>query len=98
MAGQSVKINPERNNLVVKDNKFLTFALANEEYGIDILKVREIITLVPITMVPRTAGFVKGVINLRVKLIPVINLRVRLGMEAIKFTDQTCIIFVDVSI
>lgn len=51
----------------------------------------------PITMVPRTAGFVKGIINLRGKVIPVINLRVRLGMEAIKFTDQTCIIFVDVS-
>jgi purine-binding chemotaxis protein CheW len=82
---------------VDKDNKFLTFALADEEYGIAILKVREIITLVPITMVPRTAGFVKGVINLRGKVIPVIDLRVRLGMEAIEFTDQTCIIVVDVS-
>jgi purine-binding chemotaxis protein CheW len=48
-------------------------------------------------MVPRTAGFVKGVINLRGKVIPVIDLRVRLGMEAIEFTDQTCIIVVDVS-
>jgi purine-binding chemotaxis protein CheW len=69
---------------VDKDNKFLTFALADEEYGIAILKVREIITLVPITMVPRTAGFIKGVINLRGKVIPVIDLRVRLGMESLQ--------------
>ncbi len=50
MADQSAKINPQRKNLTDKDNKFLTFALAGEEYGIAILKVREIITLVPITI------------------------------------------------
>ena len=64
--------------------KYLTFALEGEEYGLEILKVREIIGLMEITVVPRTPLFVRGVINLRGKIIPVVDLRVKFGMEAIE--------------
>jgi len=79
-----------------KEGKYLTFSLANEEYGIGILKIREIIGMMPITSVPRTPEFVKGVINLRGKVIPVMDLRLKFGMEAIDYTDRTCIIVVEI--
>ena len=79
-----------------RGGKYLTFQLAGEEYGLEILRVREIIGLMDITPVPRTPEFVKGVINLRGKVIPVIDLRLKFGMEAAEATDQTCIIVVDV--
>jgi purine-binding chemotaxis protein CheW len=74
--------------------KYLTFFLGNEEYGIEILKVHEIIGLMPITPVPRTPNFIKGVINLRGKVIPTVDLRIKFGMEAVQQTDETCIIVV----
>jgi purine-binding chemotaxis protein CheW len=77
--------------------KYLTFKLANEEYGLEILKVREIIGLLPITSLPRTPVFVRGVINLRGKVIPVIDLRQKFDLDATDDTAQTCIIVVDVS-
>lgn len=77
--------------------KYLTFKLANETYGIQILKVQEIIGLMSITNVPRTPDFVRGVINLRGKVIPVIELRKKFGMESIEDTDHTCIIVVQVN-
>ena len=77
--------------------KYLTFKLLNEEYGLEILKVREIIGMMSITKVPRTPDFVRGVINLRGKVIPVINLRKKFGMENIDDTEETCIIVVDVA-
>ncbi|MBF0509249.1 MAG: purine-binding chemotaxis protein CheW [Deltaproteobacteria bacterium] len=80
----------------VREGKYLTFSLANEEYGIGILKVKEIIGMMPITTVPQTPGFVKGVINLRGKVIPVIDLRLKFGMDPIDYTDRTCIIVVEV--
>jgi len=76
--------------------KYLTFALAKEEYGLEILKVREIMGMMNITAVPRTPDFVKGVINLRGKVIPVIDQRLKFGMEAVEQTEETCIIVVDV--
>ena len=76
--------------------KYLTFKLSGEEYGLEILKVREIIGLLPITVLPRTPVFVRGVINLRGKVSPVIDLRLKFDMEAAADTDQTCIIIVDV--
>ena len=79
-----------------KEGKYLTFTLANEEYGISILKIREIIGMMPITSVPRTPEFVKGVINLRGKVIPVMDLRLKFGMDAIDYTDRTCIIVVEI--
>ena len=77
--------------------KYLTFALAHEEYGIGILKVREIIGLMEITAVPQTPAFVKGVINLRGRVIPVLELRTKFGMETQEYNDRTCIIVVEVS-
>ena len=77
--------------------KYLTFKLVNEEYGLEILKVREIIGMMAITRVPRTPAFVRGVINLRGKVIPVIDLRSKFGMENVADTEETCIIVVDVS-
>ncbi|MDJ0855306.1 MAG: chemotaxis protein CheW [Desulfobacterales bacterium] len=80
-----------------KAGKYLTFKLADEDYGISLLKVREIIGMMPITSVPRTPAFVKGVINLRGKVIPVTDLRLRFDMPAIDYNDRTCIIVVEVA-
>ncbi len=74
--------------------KYLTFYLGSEEYGIEILKVHEIIGLMPITPVPRTPEFIKGVINLRGKVIPTVDLRLKFDMETVDHTDETCIIVV----
>ncbi len=74
--------------------KYMTFKLSHEEYGLEILKVREIIGLMDITRVPRTPEFVRGVINLRGKVIPVVDLRLKFGMPKIEATDQTVIIVV----
>jgi purine-binding chemotaxis protein CheW len=71
--------------------KFLTFYLGAEEYGIEILKVHEIIGMMPITSVPRTPAFVRGVINLRGKVIPIVDLRLKFGMETRDQTAETCI-------
>ena len=79
-----------------RDGKYLTFSLAGEEYGIGILKVREIIGMMPITSVPQTPHYVKGVINLRGKVIPVIDLRLRFGMSESAYTERTCIIVVEI--
>ena len=78
----------------VAGGKFLTFFLANEEYGIEILKVQEIIGMLSITAVPRTPSFVRGVVNLRGKVIPIIDLRLKFGMPAAEQTEETCIIVV----
>lgn len=77
--------------------KYMTFKLAREEYGLEILKVREIIGLMDITRVPRTADFIRGVINLRGKVHPVVDLRLKFGMELAEATDQTVIIVVQFS-
>jgi purine-binding chemotaxis protein CheW len=78
-----------------REGKYLTFAGA-EEYGIGILKVKEIIGLMPITPVPKTPQHMKGVINLRGKVIPVVDLRLRFGMEQAETTERTCIIVVEI--
>ena len=83
--------------LLDKEGKYLTFALAQEEYGLEILKVREIIGIMDITAVPQTPEHVKGVINLRGQVIPVVDLRAKFGMETTEKTDQTCIIVVEIS-
>ena len=75
----------------------MTFSLSGEEYGIAILKVREIMGMMKITPVPQVPAFVKGVINLRGKVIPIIDLRLRFGMESVEHTDRTCIIVVEMS-
>ncbi|MFH1674803.1 MAG: chemotaxis protein CheW [Pseudomonadota bacterium] len=84
---------------VISDNggKYLTFALANEEYGIGILKVKEIIGMMAITTVPQTPDYVKGVINLRGKVIPVLDLRLKFEMEAVDYTERTCTVVVEIA-
>ena len=79
-----------------KAGKYLTFVLANEDYGLGILKVREIIGIMDITAVPQMPSYVKGVINLRGKVIPILDLRLKFSMEEIAHTPETCIIVVDV--
>lgn len=77
--------------------KYLTFMLDTEEFGLEILKVREIIGYMQITAVPRTPACVKGVINLRGQVIPVVDLRAKFEMEPTEITDQTCIVVVEVA-
>jgi purine-binding chemotaxis protein CheW len=79
-----------------RGGKYLTFTLGKEEYGLEILKVREIIGFMEITSVPRMPSHVKGVINLRGQVISVIDLREKFGMDAVPKTDQTCIIVVEI--
>jgi purine-binding chemotaxis protein CheW len=78
-----------------REGKYLTFSLDKEEYGIGILKIKEIIGMLPITSVPQTPDFVKGVVNLRGKVIPVVDLRLRFGLAPIGYTERTCIIVVE---
>ena len=77
--------------------KYLTFVLDEEEYGLEILRVREIIGYMDITAVPQTPDYVKGVINLRGQVIPVVDLRTKFGMETTEQTEKTCIIVVEIS-
>ena len=79
-----------------KNGKYLTFNLDREEYGIGILKVKEIIGMLPVTPIPRTPEFVKGVINLRGKVIPVIDMRLKFGLEVAEYTERTCVVVVEI--
>ena len=81
----------------VTEGKFLTFILGSEVYGIEILKVREIIKLMDITAVPRTPDYLKGLINLRGKVIPIVDLRSKFSMPEIEHTQETCIIVAEVN-
>ena len=89
-------IGPASEGPVTKEGKYLTFTLADEAYGIGILKIKEIIGMLPITPVPQTPDYVKGVINLRGKVIPVVGLRMMFGMEAVAYNERTCIIVVEI--
>ncbi|MCG8698506.1 MAG: chemotaxis protein CheW, partial [Bacteroidales bacterium] len=82
--------------LAEREGKYLTFSLANEVYGLEILKVREIIGYMDITAVPQTPSYIEGVINLRGQVIPVVDLRTKFGMATAEVTDQTCIIVVEI--
>jgi purine-binding chemotaxis protein CheW len=82
---------------IAKEGKYLTFALGHEEYGLEILGVREIIGLMDITAVPQVPDYVKGVINLRGKVIPVVDLRLKFGMPRQEYTKETCIIVINVN-
>src|SRR5512133_1550510 len=82
---------------VVKQTaQYLTFVVAEEEYAIPILRVREILAYVPLTRVPRAPKFITGVMNLRGTVVPVVDLRLKLGLEATTITGRTCIVIVDV--
>lgn len=86
------------NRTLAKTGKYLTFNLGKEVYGIEILKVQEIIGMMQVTRVPRTPDFVRGVVNLRGKVIPVIDLRLKFGLESKEDTDRTCIIVVQLAL
>lgn len=85
------------NDEVGAEGKHLIFKLADEEYGLDILKVKEIIGMMTITSVPRTPEFVKGVINLRGKVIPVVDLRLKFNLPAKDYDERTCIVVMEVT-
>ncbi len=79
-----------------RPGKYLTFGLAEEFYGLEILRVQEIVGLLPVTRVPRLPSFVAGVVNLRGRVIPVVDLRLAFGLPASAMHDRTCIIVVRV--
>ncbi len=85
------------NDMAHLAGKYLTFELGHEEYGLEILKVQEIIKMMRVTRVPRTPEFVRGVVNLRSKVIPVVDLRLKFGLDSQEDTDRTCIIVVQVA-
>ncbi len=99
---QSTPMVEARSNVQVEpfqsenEGKYLTFQLAEEGYGIGILKVREIIGMLPVTPVPQTPMFLKGVINLRGQVIPVVDLRLKFGLMEEEYTERTSIIVVEV--
>ncbi len=90
-------VKQQNRDVVSKEGKYLTFSLGAEEYGLEILKVREIIGYIDVTAVPQTPHHVKGVINLRGQVIPVIDLRAKFGMETAEVTEQSCIIVVEIA-
>ena len=81
-----------------KAGKFLTFKLGEEVYGLEILKVQEIIGIMKVTAVPGTPSFIRGVINLRGKIIPVVDLRLKFSMEKKEDTEKSCIIVVQIQL
>lgn len=93
----AMKVNAELDSEGDNDNKFLSFRLGSEEYGLEILRVREIIGIIDITPLPQTPNYVKGVINLRGKIIPVIELRAKFELGPKEYTEETCVIVVEVS-
>ncbi len=103
MADEKLSKNSDDELLLVDDedesyqeNKYLLFNIGNEMYGINIMIVTDIIELQKITEVPDMPNYIKGVINLRGKVIPVMDLRLRFGMAAREYDDRTCIIIVNV--
>jgi chemotaxis signal transduction protein/CheY-like chemotaxis protein/ABC-type nitrate/sulfonate/bicarbonate transport system substrate-binding protein len=81
--------------MLSKEGKYLSYVMGNQEFGIDILKIKEIIAMIPIRSLPQTPPFVKGVINLRGRVIPVLDLRLKFGMEETEFTERSCIIVLE---
>ncbi len=75
--------------------KYLTFRLAEEVYGLESLKVHEIISIIKITKLPKTAEYIRGVMNLRGSIIPIIDFRLKCGMSSVEDTEETCIIVLE---
>lgn len=94
------KVKPDNESAVESEKelagKYLLFKVGNEEFGLRILKVQEIIRMQKVTDVPKTPEFIRGIINLRGKVIPIVELRLKFGMEPIADTDKTCIVVVQV--
>lgn len=93
----SSSTNPDKGSspvLARSAGKYLTLFLGEEEYGLDVTKVQEIIRMLPITRVPRAPSFIRGVVNLRGRIVPVLELRARLGMDPVEEARETCIVVV----
>ncbi len=89
----------EEDELLEEDTqkgKFMTFQTGKEFFGISISYINEIISMTPITAIPEVQDYIKGLINLRGKIIPVIDVRLRFKMEPLEYTDRTCIIVIEV--
>lgn len=97
MGAESMEMTRDTISSISREGKYLTFELDSEEYGLAILKVKEIIGIMNITPVPQTPLYVKGVINLRGKVIPVIDLRLKFKMEPLEYNERTCIIVVNIT-
>jgi purine-binding chemotaxis protein CheW len=98
--GQNADKAPGREGLgavSAREGKYLTFGIGEERYGVGILDVREIVGMMPIRTIPQVPEFIKGVVNLRGKVIPVIDMRLKFGMASMAYSDRTCIIIVEVS-
>lgn len=95
-------MNEENTNLLeeleedTQKGKFLTFTLGEEYYGIEITYVTEIVGIQPITVIPELPDFIKGIINLRGKIIPVMDARLRFKKEPVAYNDRTCIVVIDI--
>lgn len=87
---------PKKADATAGARKFLTFGLGHESYGVGVLKVREIIRMLDITGVPQMPPHVKGVINLRGKVVPIVDLRIKFGLAKAENTERTCIVVVEV--
>jgi purine-binding chemotaxis protein CheW len=95
----SPSISPSRpNTLFERAGKYLTFELSNEVYGLPVLRVREVIGKQGVAKIPHAPEYVKGVINLRGKVIPIIDLRMKFGLKQVEQTDRTCIIVVQLNV
>lgn len=88
---------PQENRVRNLNGKFLTFLLDHEEYGVEVLRVKEIVGMMEITPIPMSPEFVKGIINLRGKIIPVIDLRLKFELKAAEYDDKTCIIVTELN-
>jgi purine-binding chemotaxis protein CheW len=89
---------PSESGQRTRAGKYLTFVLGQESYGLDVLKIREIIRLVDITAVPQMPDYVRGVINLRGKIVPVVDLRIKFALQHTEATERTCIVVVQVKL
>ena len=95
MTSEEVEQNKQQEDTM--RNRFLTFSVSKEVFGIEIRYVTEIIGIQPINVLPEVPEYIKGIINLRGKIIPVVDMRLRFKKEAIDYTDRTCIVVVETS-
>lgn len=93
----SMAARPKSSESGAREEKYLSFRLGREEYGVEILRVREIIGMIDVTPLPHAPAHVRGVVNLRGRIIPVVDLRALFGMASAEATPQTCIVFVEVA-
>lgn len=85
-------------NVIAREQEMLTFALGEEHYGVFILNVKEIVGMMPITRVPNTPSFIKGIVNLRGNIIPIMDIRLKFGIEEIPYNERTCIIIIQINV